>query len=205
MNSDLARVQEKQKKRYQLLRRVYDLADGQVTPIRFFSIAEQEGFNKQDAEDAYHYLIGEGLIESFSATGSVLLTHLGIIEVEHSIMNPNRATEHFATSIIQHFNAPVGAVQNAAYSTANVNQTIGVSSHEVFDLIQQLRHHVEALPTGQRQEAEEFVEGLVVEANSVAPNKTTVKALISALGSTLQDIATDVLAKLAAEMLNPAK
>src|SRR6266404_5971115 len=91
------------------------------------------------------------LFSSFNFAQQVMLSHKAILEIERSITDPSKGTEHFSTMVIQNFNAPVGAVQTAPNSTANVNQNFGTSMAEVTELIGQLRAQFETLPHGSRE------------------------------------------------------
>ena len=111
----------------------------------------------------------------------VKLTHNGRKEVEQSIMNPDKSTDHFAPQINQHFHAPVGSVQNAAHSTANVNQNIGATMPEILSLVGELRHALQALPVETQQTTSHMVDIIEAEVQSDTPNVPKVKSLMDGI------------------------
>jgi hypothetical protein len=83
----------------------------------------QRGF--QPLRDAIVFKRGHQLRDEGLTTDNNLwlnLTHRGLVEIERSIKNPEAATEHFHQVVIQYFHAPVGAVQTAPHSTADIRQ-----------------------------------------------------------------------------------
>ena len=162
MNTDKSLFEEKRRKRYTLLRKVYDEAKGsQHNPAPFFSIAEKEGLSREEAEDIYYYLFEERLIKDFAVGTSVVITHRGIVEVEESIRNPGKPTEHFTPSITQHFNAPVhGGVQVGGHkNTQNVNITSNSTVDEVVGkLVEVLKSS--SLPDLEKEDAIEAAQRL---------------------------------------------
>lgn len=194
--TDLERVQEKQTRRYRVLRRLYDLTDGnEGRGERFFDLADQEGLTREQAEEVLYYLKGEGLIRLMATGPIVAITHAGVVEVEDSIKDPQRPTEHFSASVIQYFNGAVGAVQNAANSTAHVTQAIGIDGAELMRLIEQLRPQLRPdLEDEQRREANELLDALEVEAKSSRPKGALLRAIGSRLPSFLMDAGSSLLA-----------
>lgn len=109
----------------------------------------------------------------------VKLTHKGRKEVEQSVMTPEKSTEQSSPSITQLFNAPVGAVQNAAHSNANVNQNIGATMPEVLDLIQELRHTLLSLPAESQKATTRMVDVIEAEVQSNEPDFSRIKSLVN--------------------------
>jgi hypothetical protein len=84
-------LEERQKNRWLLLRKVYELAEGisGKDNINVYRVGEQLGWNIAETESTFDYLHGEGLLQGVTVGGGVKITHQGIREVE---ADPNRST-----------------------------------------------------------------------------------------------------------------
>lgn len=203
MSQDLNLVAERQSKRYQLLRLIYNLSGGSTSKrVSVIELRDESGFPINEVEEALDYLQEEYLIkEGSNERFDVFIKHAGVIEVEQSISNPAKPTEHFTTQVIQHFHGTVGAIQNAPHSTANIQQNIGADSSDVLRLIQELRQSFQSLPPEQRDDALQLVDSLQEEAQSPSPRKERMKAFLRGLGTFTIDTASNVLAAAIAKSL----
>jgi hypothetical protein len=134
MNKTAQQIQEKQEKRYRLLHRLYEATEGNPNvSVALSDLAAEAGLSYEEADSALDYLAAESLVSLDGFGPLVSLTHRGIVEIEQSINKPDRPTEHFSNQIIQHFHGPVGAIQNAPHSTANVTQG-SLEEEEMFQI-----------------------------------------------------------------------
>lgn len=190
----MANLQEKQRRRYLVLSKLYELTDGE--PVRLAeadAVREATGLDEVTFHEAVQYLRGEGLLKTSNLV--LELTHAGIVEYERSLERPDAPTEHFPVQVIQQFNAPVGAVQTGTHATANVVQQVGAGVGEVLELLGHLRRDIEAtLPDEERAEALELVEGIEEEARSEKPRTARVKAFMKGLGNFALSTASNALA-----------
>lgn len=190
----MANLQEKQRRRYLVLSKLYELTDGE--PVRLAEadpVREATGLDEVTFHEAVQYLRGEGLLKTSNLV--LELTHAGVVEYERSLERPDVPTEHFPVQVIQQFNAPVGAVQTGTHATANVVQQVGAGTGEVLELLGQLRRDIEAtLPAEEREEALELVEGIEEEARSEKPRTARVKAFLKGLGNFALSTASNALA-----------
>jgi hypothetical protein len=110
-HASLESIIEKQKLRYQILRKMYEIAGDDLTYIiRPALLYETEGTTKDEIIRVLDYLRAEGLVKH--DVGEITISHEGVKEIEDSIQNPNKSTEHFMSVIIQHFYGNVeGGVQ----------------------------------------------------------------------------------------------
>lgn len=171
--------------------------------VDFMKVAQQAGFDEEgeEAQEIYVYFMKEGLFENRTVKWGVSLSHKAIVEIEQSIAKPNRDTEHFSSTVIQNFNAPVGSVQTGSNSTANVTQNFGTQASEVLNLIQELRQSFKSLPPDQREEAIEVTDALEEEVQSSTPRKGRIKAFLNQLASFTANTASNVIATAIAEGL----
>lgn len=190
----MANLQEKQRRRYLVLSKLYELTDGE--PVRLAeadSVREATGLDEVTFHEAVQYLRGEGLLKTSNLV--LELTHAGVVEYERSLERPDSPTEHFPVQVIQQFNAPVGAVQTGTHATANVVPQVGAGAGEVLELLGQLRRDIEAtLSAEERAEALELVEGIEEEARSEKPRTARVKAFMKGLGNFTLSTASNALA-----------
>lgn len=123
MSSDLERVEERERKRFSLLKAIYDNAgDSTGSGVHFAKAFRDAGLEEDEGHDILEYLMDKGLLSNRTGTGSLALSHAGIIEMEQSITHPEAPTAHFKRGVVQKFYSAVGVVQNAADSTASVEQ-----------------------------------------------------------------------------------
>jgi hypothetical protein len=202
MGNSLTTIQEKQRRRYQMLHKLWEAVGGkEYAEADFFGIARAMGLNEDEANEIYGYFTSEGLFGNRGVDGGVSLSHKAIVEIEQSITQPNSGTEHFPSTVIQNFNAPVGSVQTGSHSVAHVTQNFGSSASEVINLIRELRQNLQTLPPDQRQEAIEVVDALEEEVQSSTPRKGRIKAFLGQLGEFTANTASSVIAAAIAKSL----
>ena len=112
-------------KRFEFLMAVYDATGGsKSSAVSIWKIGESLGLSRDDTGNITDYLTDEGLIVVKDVGTFVGMTHQGIKEVEAAKNEPQKATEHFSTQIINNFHAPV---TNAAFQQGNQNSTQNVN------------------------------------------------------------------------------
>jgi hypothetical protein len=95
-------LEEKQKNRWLMLRKVYEITEG-ISGTRFvnmYKVGEQLGWDRTKTESVLDYLEGEGLLKSKYIGGGIIITHQGVREVEEAEENPGKQTLHFSPHII---------------------------------------------------------------------------------------------------------
>jgi hypothetical protein len=190
-------IVEKQKKRYSLLLKIYELTDGdEAKPI----MLETPG-PEAELLSAIDYLSGEGLVESLAdGVPFVRISHQGVVEVEKSITNPREPTEHFLPQVIQYFYATVGSVQTGEQSVAYVSQNIG--NPEVLQLVEMLRSHLDNGSLESEREGNELVDGLQGEVKAVSPNQSRVKLYLKGLETFMKDSGKELLVEIASKVIS---
>lgn len=182
-------MRETQGKRLFLLRKLFEMSFGEPCLVAISLFQNETGWYEHDIYEAARYLSDEGLLTIRDDDGSghsprgpyLFLTHKGIVEVEQSITRPTKATEHFAATVIQHFNASVGTVQTGPNSTTHATQQFGADPPEIFKRTESLRRHVQTFPEGSREEATQLIEALEDELRLSKPRKVRVKAFLREL------------------------
>jgi len=100
-------IAKRQADRLRLIKAIFDAADGSESEVVHFAptIQHELGLTDQELANACNYLIGEGLISSAIKIEqppvhiAVRLTHPGIIEIEQSMAEPTKPTEHLPAAI----------------------------------------------------------------------------------------------------------
>lgn len=127
-DKDLQLVLEKQRKRYAVLRKMYEIVgDNTREHIPDDMMVEELEMTHEELSVIQHYLAEERLI-NYATFGNTSISHWGIKEMEDSITHPDRSTEHFASVVIQNFYGSVyGGVQGGGEHNT---QTVLISSEE---------------------------------------------------------------------------
>lgn len=177
-------VQEKDKKRFEVLKFIYEDTNGEKNKLSVAEeISQTIGISKQELIPILQYLEAEGLIKPLSSLYSdsvvIRLLHPGVREVESAIKRPNEPTEHFPAQIFNITNnAPIGGQQFGNNNTLNVNhQDLVEAATQIRQLLDQLQ---------QDYSTETFVEQAVVAEQAVQrieSNPTLKTKVIGALKS----------------------
>jgi hypothetical protein len=123
MSADLQVVEERERRRYSLLKTLYDSAGDDTTDgIHYKEAFDKAGLEEEEGHDILEFLNQKGLLSNRTGIGWLALSHEGIVEMEASIMRPEKPTENFGPAVVQRFYAAVGVVQNAPKSTADISQ-----------------------------------------------------------------------------------
>jgi hypothetical protein len=190
---------EKQKERYKLLLKIYELTNGDETEILMLEPPEESDL--KEIQSIIDYLAGEGLVESLADEGALVsITHRGVVEVEESLLNPKRSTEHFLPQVIQHFHATVAAVQTGNQNVANVIQNLP-NDREVLALLDELRRHIVDEPAKNRQQGIELLEGLAHEVSAEKQSKPRIKLFLEGLGTFVKDTGQKVLVEIGSRLI----
>jgi len=200
-------ITEKDKNRYEVLLWIYE--EYQKNKNRFVHLDnligdtldfQEKRKRENEISDIAFYLSGEGLITTKSDNGmSVYLEHLGIKEIEDSVRNPHKPTDHFPISVIQHFNAPVGSVQTGNQSIANVQQNFGAKTEEVINLLRELREHIS---DDSKQEGLALIESLEKEIKSEKPSEPTIKLFLKGIGNFVKDTGKDLFVEIGKKLIS---
>lgn len=188
-NIKLDSILRKQRKRYELLLKIYELTDGDETKILGLETGEE--LDPKEIQSIIDYLAGEGLVKSLADEGALLsITHRGVVEVEQALLNPKEPTEHFPAQVIQHFHAAVGSVQTGNQNIANVTQNVSGDAR-LTELLQELRRQITDQSPDRQEEGIELLEGLETEVGSRSPSESRLKLYLAGPGSFVKDAGKD--------------
>ena len=94
-NPTLASIIEKQKKRYALLLRIYELTDGDET--KMVLLEAPDGVNSSEVQSIVDYLAGEGLVESLADEAPLVRTMFAEALARHGLQP--RMAEAYAAEV----------------------------------------------------------------------------------------------------------
>jgi hypothetical protein len=197
-NTKLDSLLEKQRKRYLLLDKIYELTNGDESKILMLEAPEE--LDSKEVLSIVRYLAGEGLVDSLADEAPLLrISHRGVVEVENSRLNPREPTEHFSAQVIQHFHGNVGSVQTGNQNVANVMQKIG--DPQLLDLLREVRRHLKGDTADVRREGSELLDGLEAEVNASSPSESRIKLYLKGLGNFVMDTGKDLLVEIGSKVI----
>jgi len=93
----MSEIEEKKKKRFQFLHRLYELTGGnELEWLNLYDIGEELGFDRKLTKTIVQYLDREGLIKVIGDQGGIAgISHWGVREVEEALSNPDTPTSRF--------------------------------------------------------------------------------------------------------------
>lgn len=154
-------------------------------------VAEALGVAPDDLISTLQYLEGEGLIEFSVGVDSFIITHLGVLEVEEALTNPEDSTKHFLpvaevrNEIIIHGNV-IGSQLNQQSPGSNQSIALQIqNSQEIGNLLITLEESLEELTLTETElrEARSEIATLRAQIQSPRPKRSIVAEGLSSLRS----------------------
>jgi hypothetical protein len=165
-----------------------------------WELGTELGWDKETTDLTVEYLVGEGLVKYFTMGGGIVITHPGVVEIEHALTAPDQPTHYFPPAVNILSGDFRGAIVNVDSILTNLRQSIGADSTmdvairgELSELIDQLNQALEKLPSDSAQEAEAVAwaaESLVEAAIEDSPNRFKIEITREGLMKAAQNIAT---------------
>lgn len=191
--------EEKQFKRLNFLKRLYDLVDGQTdSGFDMWEIGEELGLDQRETQGVVSWLSDEGLIESLGIGGTIGLSHYGIKQIEESIKNPNRETRYFPPINVIHIgNMNNSQLQQGTHSsTQSFNQVAADVLEKVRPAIEKLKAKISELPLEEdvRDEVELQLHTAEMQLKSKQPKQVVIIESIKTIRSLLEGTAAGLLA-----------
>ncbi len=202
MNENQNIVLKKQGNRYKVLLELWRVTKGkEMEIVNFDDISKSLGFNAEEILEMYYYFSSEGFFKEELSGNFVTLSHRAIVEVENSITKPTQSTEHFSSTVIQHFNAPVGSVQTGSNNVANINQKVGQNFSEVLEQLATLKNQFQLSSATDREEAIEIISDLEKEIIKEIPNKSKIKSFLTSTKEFALKTGTELAASTVAKLI----
>ncbi len=192
---DIDKVKELQRKRFEFLKRLYELSKGDMYfEGDMFIVGQELGLDKPTTFTVTDYLSDEGLLKYTALGGLIGITHAGIKEVEKATAHPDKETEHFLPiNVIQ-----IGTMTNSQIQQGSPGATQVVTINEsekkkLEKIIQSLKEQINELELNpqERDDLEVDISTMETQMRSSSPKKSII---IEALKAILAGAAGSLLA-----------
>lgn len=188
-------IQERQAKRFLILKTIYDLAGGQMmTPFVVDSIGEQLGLERREAFAEMVFLREKGLIRLRNMYGDI--TRQGIEEVERKLAAPEQPTAHFPAGNLIYVQNMIGSqIQQASHGSSQT-QTVTLDLGAVRELVDKYADALPDLPLSDDSKAEASAEIATIRAQieSIRPKDVVIRECLKTLRNLLEGIVANVIA-----------
>ncbi len=204
-SADAQLVAQRDNRRLIALRKIYDESGGDPQkPASWSKIIDEQKWSREDANDAFFFLIERGLMKIHTAGGpNVVLTRQGADEIENAIRHPNQPTHFFNAMTVQYITnnmdnsnrsinisdvtgSAIGLLQTGNDNTGYANQQINPRIEEIAALMESIRQAVSALPEDERIANSKLVDIIEAEVVKPSPVKSVVDAIYYALPSIIK-------------------
>jgi len=190
--------EDMEKKRFQFLRRLYELTGGDECKLfDKLQIGKELGFEDDVTKNIAQYLNGEGLVEFRALGDKIGITHEGIQQVEEALSNPDKPTYFFpAVNIISVGQMNSSQIQQSSPKATQIF-TIGENrSKELEEVIQSLKESIDQLGLDLQQMNDLKAEIRTIEAQMSAskPKATIITECLGSIRRILEGAAGSVIA-----------
>ena len=191
-------IEKKRKQRFEYMNSLYEVTNGNETLIvDMAEIGMSLNFTKDETWLTVEYLSGEGLLKLVALGGGISITHLGVVEVESALQNPEEPTDHFppAQNIIHIATMTNSVIQQGV---ANSTQSVTLQNNDK-ELIE---HFLDAYATclsslelsgDDKNEALSEIATTRAQLNSPKPKSGIIRTSLNTLVSILGKVSTSVL------------
>jgi hypothetical protein len=191
-------IEMKRKQRFEFMNELYKVTNGsEMTHVDMAEIGMGLGFTKDECLLTVEYLEGEGLLKYVSLGGWIGITHLGVLEVESALQNPEKPTDHFppAQNIIHIATMTNSVIQQGV---ANSTQSVTLQNNDK-ELIE---HFLDAYATclssleisgDDKNEALSEIATTRAQLNSPKPKSGIIRSSLNTLLSILEKVTIPVL------------
>jgi hypothetical protein len=186
-------IEMKRKQRFEYMNELYRVTNGnEMAHVGMAEIGGSLGFTDDECSLTVQYLDGEGLLKYVSLDGWIGITHLGVLEVESALQNPEKPTDHFppAQNIIHIETMTNSVIQQGV---ANSSQSVAFGSNDT-QLIAQFLGVVAACLPSMRLSDEDKNEALSeiattrAQLDSPKPKTGIIQSSLSTLVSILEKV-----------------
>jgi len=182
---DINEIKELQRKRFEFLKRLYELSKGDIYfEGSMFIIGQELDLDEQSTIKVTDYLSGEGLLKYTASGGHIGITHRGIKEVEKALSHPDRKTEHSPPiKVIQVGTMINSQIQQDSPGATQV-QTIDADERAKLEgIIQSLKEQINELELNpqERDDLEVDISTMETQMRSSSPKKSIIIEALKAI------------------------
>lgn len=189
-------VEKKRKQRFEFMNALYEASGGDEHAM-VSGLEAGLGLNQAETQLTIQYLSGEGLLKRITLDGHVSITHLGVVEVESALQNPEKPTSHFppVQNIIHIQTMTNSVIQQGATNSPQTVHLEAKDSQVVKDFLDAIAPRLSSLPLTEeeRREAQSEIETTRAQINSPRPKSEIIRSSLNALMSIIGKISVSVL------------
>lgn len=198
------RFQEVNRKRFELLRHLYEKSEGdRYNMVELFELAEEVGIERDEAHPIADYLAGEGLL-TFETLRKISITHEGIVEIERALSEPDEPTDFFPPmNVIYVESMSNSQIQQATSGSTQVYSYSDEQLRSLQEFIRDTRHRIPELELdeGTADELEAELSTLEAQSTSPRPKHRIIGEAASSIRAILENAAGAAIAALLLQQL----
>jgi hypothetical protein len=165
-------VKKLQRQRFEFLKGVYERSEGsKYQDVDVYSLGDEIDLSREQVDRAVEYLIEERLIERPHFGNDVAITHLGVVEAERAMTQPDQATDYFLPlNVIYAETITHSQIQQATqHSTQSISYDLQ-DVEAIADFIGAFRDRLPDLDLDKETEAQAQADLASLEAQVHSPN-----------------------------------
>lgn len=191
-------IQEIQRKRFQFLKKLYDITEADESVfINPSELGAELGLSGSEIDKICDFLNSEGLI-GFDILDSTCIKHKGIVEVECALSKPDEPTSYFPpiNYIIQVEQMIGSQIQQGTNQSSQVLTYNNNDIEAILKFIADLKSQLPELNLGAETQAEVESDIATIEAQIKAPRPKSIviKECLMSLRIVLEEIAGNMIA-----------
>lgn len=192
------KVIEMKSRRFKFLKMIYELTGGsESTFVSMWDMGVELCFSRNDTELIVQYLVGEHLVKHVAIGGRISITHLGIIQVETALQEPDKATQYFPPANIINIHNMVGSQIQQGTDNSTQTGTFSITDIEkVKNFIDEISTKVSDFKLNNEDKDELIAEIDTVKAqtSSTRPKHIIIKESLKTIRSILEGLTSSILA-----------
>ncbi len=193
-------IQETQLKRFQFLKKLYEVTDGsELVSVNLWELGEELSFSHPETDRIDEYLSGEGLITHIALDRSIGITHRGVMEVEAALSKPDEETRYFPPINYIRVEQMIGS--QIQQGTSQSSQVLTYTTNDI-DAIAKFVTNMKSklteleLSKDKRAEVEADLETIESQIKSPRPKPSVIKECLVSLRAILEGVVGNVVAAL---------
>jgi hypothetical protein len=198
-------IKELQRQRFEFLKRVYEKTGGsRDQDVGIYTVGDELRLSCDEVDRAVEYLIAEDLLERPHFGNDIAITHLGVIEAEQALAEPDKPTDYFPplnviyAETIAHSQIQQATQQSTQTMTYNLQDIAAIK-----EFIATFRARLPDLDLDEETEAQAQADLASLEAQAHSPNPRTLilRECLRSLRAVLEGAAGRIAAALLLKQL----
>lgn len=185
-------IEEKKRMRFEFLQKLYEITDGRTDKIVDLKpISEELGLDKKVTDSIVQYLSDEYLLK-WVAHGIIRIEHLGILEIEEALSNPDKPTDHFLPVNIIQADTIIGSIQQGGSGNIQITEYSEMDLQALSGIIDSILENINNfnLQIDDREQVEADLKTALAQAKSPKPKHTIIKTCLESVWEILKGVGT---------------